>query len=404
MRENRTYFLVTLEAIVLSAVVLLIASCSGGEPPTQKESPAHVENPVSESKLATVTLTPAAEERLGIETAVASYQPLPGYLELGGEIIALPGTAVRVSAPVAGTVLLLRSGAAVQAGSVVKRGQEIMRLLLLPAEKDLVGTWEDVAVKQVEYEVAQAKVKRTETLLKDNAISLKAHQEAVAASAVANAALKAAKAKLTLLSGSGFDSEAIDQSTLVIKSPIGGVVQDIFVASGQAVPASTNLFEIVSQKPVWIRVPVYSGHLAKIARDKAARVFSLGAGGESASDEAQPVKGPLLSDSQSASSVLFFRCENSEGRYRIGERVTVKLTLVTESESLVIPWSSIVHDIYDGTWVYVKTAPHTYSRRRVGVSRIVDDLAVIERGLEAGDEVVTTAVAELYGTEFGGGK
>ncbi len=404
MRENRTYFLVTFEAIVLLVVVLLIASCSGGEPPTQKESPAHVENPVSESKLATVTLTPAAEERLGIETAVASYQPMPGYLELGGEIIALPGTAVRVSAPVAGTVLLLRSGAAVQAGSVVKRGQEIMRLLLLPAEKDLVGTWEDVAVKQVEYEVAQAKVKRTETLLKDNAISEKAHQEAVAASAVANAALKAAKAKLTLLSGSGFDSAAIDQSTLVIKSPIGGVVQDIFVASGQTVPASTNLFEVVSQKPVWIRVPVYSGHLAKIARDKAARVFSLGAGGESASDEAQPVKGPLLSDAQSASSVLFFRCENSEGRYRIGERVTVKLTLVTESESLVIPWSSIVHDIYDGTWVYVKTAPHTYSRRRVGVSRIVDDLAVIERGLEAGDEVVTTAVAELYGTEFGGGK
>ena len=38
------------------------------------------------------------------------------------------------------------------------------------------------------------------------------------------------------------------------------------------------------------------------------------------------------------------------------------------------------------------------------ISRILDDIVVIKRGIAENDQVVFTAVAELYGTEFGGGK
>ena len=63
-----------------------------------------------------------------------------------------------------------------------------------------------------------------------------------------------------------------------------------------------------------------------------------------------------------------------------------------------------MYDIYGGTWIYVKVSPQIYSRRRVEVSRILDNFAVLTRGVNVGEEVVTTAAAELYGTEFGGGK
>jgi multidrug efflux pump subunit AcrA (membrane-fusion protein) len=109
-----------------------------------------------------------------------------------------------------------------------------------------------------------------------------------------------------------------------------------------------------------------------------------------------------LSHAISASSDLYYQLSNEDERFRIGERVRVKLTLQSEEKGLVIPWSAIAYDMYGGTWVYVRTAPHVFSRRRVEISRIMDDIVVIKRGIAENDPVVFTAVAELYGTEFGG--
>ena len=63
-----------------------------------------------------------------------------------------------------------------------------------------------------------------------------------------------------------------------------------------------------------------------------------------------------------------------------------------------------MYDIYGGNWVYTKIAPNVYSRRRVEVSHIVNEFAVLIRGVKVGDEVVVAGVAEIFGTEFGVGK
>ena len=59
---------------------------------------------------------------------------------------------------------------------------------------------------------------------------------------------------------------------------------------------------------------------------------------------------------------------------------------------------------FRGTWVYRRSAPQAYERVRVEVSHLVDGLAVVRRGVRAGDEVVVAGAAELFGTEFGVGK
>jgi len=390
--------------IILLVVPIVIMSCGQGKDSAKKESPAKINNPVKEDELTTITLTPRAEERLGVETVPATYRHMPGFMEVGGEIIAPPGTEIKVSAPFSGTVMRTKKGQSLHAGANVKEGQEIMRLLLMPPEQELMGAQEDVAVKQVEYDVARAKMARTEQILKDGATSEKALQEAQAQLATATAALNAARGKLNLLNGKGGDSAGSGLSTLVLGAPVDGVLYHVYVAPGQTVPASTALFDVVSQSPVWVRVPVYSGSLSRIDLSGNAFVEPLGNPNQTPAAHAGPIQGPPLSNAISATSDLYYQLPNEDERFRIGERVRVKLILQSEEKGLVIPWSAIVYDMYGGTWVYIETAPHVFSRRRVEISRIMDDIVVIKRGIAENDRVVFTAVAELYGTEFGGGK
>jgi hypothetical protein len=54
--------------------------------------------------------------------------------------------------------------------------------------------------------------------------------------------------------------------------------------------------------------------------------------------------------------------------------------------------------------VYGQTGPQTFARTRVEIERVEKDQAVIKRGLKGGETIVITGAAELFGTEFGGGK
>jgi hypothetical protein len=75
-----------------------------------------------------------------------------------------------------------------------------------------------------------------------------------------------------------------------------------------------------------------------------------------------------------------------------------------KGDSLVAPWSSILHDVHGGTWVYEEAAPRSYIRRRASVRRRQGDLAVLESGPPPGTPVVTDGAAEIFGFEFGTGK
>jgi len=387
------------------ALLLIFCSCGKSHQPAEKsQPPAKVENAVKESALSTVTLSPKAEERLGIEIRAVESRKLPGSLKLGGEIISIPGNEVKVAAPVAGTVLKSKFGKVPPAGKFVKRGEEILRLLMLPPEKELLGAREEVVVKQEQLEVAQAKANRAKQLLASRAISEKVFEETQVELTRARAALKAATGRLNLLSGTDLDSAAGDLSTLVLESPVEGVLQRIFVAPGQTVPAATSLFEVASLTPVWVRVPVYVGDLNKIDLQKDASIKPLGTVQSSTLLTAKLVQGPPLSDARSVSADLFFEISNKDRLFRIGQKVSVSLLLKSPEATLIVPSSAILYDINGGNWVYAKIAPYVYSRRRVEVSHIVNDFAVLTRGLKVGDQVVIAGAAEIFGTEFGVGK
>ncbi len=405
MRGGLRLIITCTTKFVLLCLLVLICACNKSDHSKGKSNkPAKVINAVKESELTTVILSPKAEQRLGIETTVTEYQSIRNTLRLGGEIISPPGHQAMIAAPMAGTVFGINGDELLSAGTQVKRGQPILNLLLLTPEKDLAGAREAVEVRNVQLEVAQAQADRSKLLLQDKATSEKIYLQAQAGLAAASASLKAAKARLGLLDGTGMESATEGLSAFVLKSPVNGVIQRIYVASGQAVSASTLLFEVASQDPVWVRVPVYVGDMVKIDQKQDATIQSLGNVSNINVYKAKPVNGPPLSDPNSVSSDLFFEVSNPEGFFRIGQKINVLLTQLGSGNRIVVPWSAIMYDINGGNWVYLRTSRQTYSRRRVEVSSVIDGLAVLTRGINKDEDVVTTGAAELFGTEFGGGK
>ena len=94
-----------------------------------------VDHPVTEAQLTTVTLTPEAVKRLGIQSVIAKIESVSATRTLGGEVTIPEGRLVVVSAPVAGT--LAAGHRRRRPGARVTRGDRLLRLVpLVPAERD----------------------------------------------------------------------------------------------------------------------------------------------------------------------------------------------------------------------------------------------------------------------------
>jgi hypothetical protein len=74
------------------------------------------------------------------------------------------------------------------------------------------------------------------------------------------------------------------------------------------------------------------------------------------------------------------------------------------TERLVVPYAAVIYGLNGETWVYTNIEPLTFRRESITVDYIEGDMAVLLDGPPAGTEVVTVAVAELYGADTGVGQ
>jgi multidrug efflux system membrane fusion protein len=81
------------------------------------------------------------------------------------------------------------------------------------------------------------------------------------------------------------------------------------------------------------------------------------------------------------------RFTNADRRLWPGSFVDVTLQLTTDPKALVVP-AHAVQTGQQGPYVYLVKADKTVEMRQVTVARSEDGQAIIERGLQAGDEVV----------------
>jgi hypothetical protein len=313
-----------------------------------KNSPATVPKPMKEAELGTIILTPEAEKRLGIETALVTRRKVERTRVFGGELIMPPN-----------------SGAT--------NGQTIFAILpaLSPTELIRIAEAQIDADSQIErakvqFDAAKVTLGRAEKLVAEKAGSARAVDDAKAQVALAEAAVRAAQARRELL--------------------------------------GAPVLDFMNLKAFWVRTPVYVGDFSRLNTSAEAHVGNLAAEPGTNTHSAKPVKGPPSANAAASTVDLFYELANEGGVFRFGQKVGVSIPLLETEESLVVPWSAVINDINGGSWVYENTAPHTFVRRRVAVRRVAGKDAVLDAGPKVGAKIVTVAVAELFGTEFGVGK
>lgn len=321
-----------LKTLTLCAGCAALLACAppskpGAMAPSKAEPIAH------ESELLRLTLTPEAERRLDLQTVAVDNGSSRGVRTAHGEIIAAPQTG----------------------GLPVAASADLNAVAVNQARAD-----GDVARARAELEVAEKAFVRAEELVREEAGSVRARDEAASALGVARANLDAARSQRTLLG-----------------------------------PAITSMGD---QGRLWVRVAAFASDLPGLDRSASASIRALG--DDAAEISVSPAKGPPSANSGAGTVDLFYALPGA-AKVQIGQRVAVSLPVRGEVRGVRTPSSAILRDIYGGEWVYVRVAPHAYQRQRIEIEGLSAGQALVTRGLEPGSEVVTAGAAELFGTEFG---
>lgn len=345
-----------MKRIALLFSVLLLAASSGCRPSKPSSTKPAISvaaaKVTSEDGLAILTLTPQAEQRLGIAT-------VPVVMEK-----------VNASRTVAGELLLPLGG---NRGETNSTGPSIYSLLPTMSGTELVRVAEmqtdadgKIAAAEVELSAARMNLKRAEGLVSNQAGPQRGVDDARTLLQLAEAALQTAKQRRALL--------------------------------------GAPLFDAMRGDVLWVRVPLYIGDLDSIDPLAEAQLSTFGLSTNKAFRPARPVRVPFTAATASATVDLFYELENKDHLLRPGQRVSVRVDLREESESLSIPAAALLYDVHGGEWVYENIAPQTFTRRRVEVRFISQSKAYLARGPGAGAKIVITGAPELFGTEFGSGK
>lgn len=389
---------------------LLLVGCSdeqGAGKVAGSKVPADVPKVLNEAQINVITLTPAAVERLHVEYGKIERTPVRRVRIYGGEVLVPAGKTILVAAPLSGVLQAPASGVP-QAGAIVAKGTPLFTLLplLSPESRVTLDAAKTDAQGQLDTATAQLgaariALDRAKRVFQTEAGSRRAVDDAQALHDVAQEAVEAAQARLTLLENALGATAEGTAAELEIVAPQTGLLRAVSALPDQQVPVGAPLVELVNLERAWVRVPVYVGDLKAIDRDADASIVDFTARANTSGIPARPVVGPPSANATAGTVDLFFEFDNPSPQYNPGQRVGVNLMLRGEAEALSVPWDAVVQDVYGGSWVYVKAGEHAFERRRVSPRYVVDGRMILADGPPEGTEVVTAGAAELFGTETG---
>lgn len=411
--------------IMIATVLVAQVGCEKSASETPKAAaavPATTTYPVAEADLNKIELSEDAVRRLGLETATVATRPMRRTRPYGADLLLPTGASILVSAPVAGTLQVLPGSQFPQIGQRVSENETLLSLLpMLSPERDVLTPAERIRLAEARNAVAQSQIdadaqlqqstvmveaarialERAERLLKDKSGTVRTVDEAQAQLQLAEKSLEAARIRKQIVDSIELDTEAGTVRPLTIKSPLVGLVRSIQAQPGQMLAAGGPLMEVMDDRRLWIKVPVYVGDLEEIDATQQARLTLLDGRQTDQDLFVEPIAAPPTAMALASTVDLYFDLPNPDFTFRPGQKVAAHLMLKGEAESVAIPWSAVYHDIYGGQWVYEQVAERQFVRRRVNVSTVSEGWAAVSRGPEVGRQVVIAGVAELAGTEFG---
>lgn len=334
------------------ACTAFIAACSG-------EKAAHAPAPVP------VTTTKAAVRDMPIEAqAVGSVEPI---------------NSVAVKSLIDGQIL----ESLVKDGDDVKQNQLLFRIDPRPAQAQLKQAEAAQAKDEATLAQTRSQVKRYAAIADKGYISADAMEQYRTNAEAAAAAVKVdqanvAAAKVTL----GYTE---------IHSPIAGRIGRILIQPGNLVKANdTNPLVVINQiEPIYVSFALPGANLGPILVGQRAAPLAVQA---NVAGVPMPVDGKVAFvdnavDTTTGTVKLRATFDNPEHLLWPGQLVSVNLTLGHDRNAIVVP-DRVVQNGPDGTYVYVVKDNNTAEQRKVDVRRMIDNQAIIDKGLAAGETVV----------------
>jgi multidrug efflux system membrane fusion protein len=184
-----------------------------------------------------------------------------------------------------------------------------------------------------------------------------------------------------------------------ISSPIDGRTGNLTVKPGNVVNAnSSSLISITQVQPIYATFSVPETHLSAIRRYMAQGKLTVQATPQDGSTD-KPAQGVLTFvdnnvDSATGAIKLKGTFPNAQHQLWPGEYVNVVLRMAVRQNALVVP-NQAVQTGQDGTYVYVVKDDQTVEMRPVTTGLRVDQDLVIDKGLQAGETVVTEGQLRL---------
>jgi len=278
----------------------------------------------------------------------------------------------------------------------------------------------NLARDMAQVENTRAQERRYKGLINDGAISMELYDQVRtsalameatvqadrAAVANARAAIRAAQATVANARAAIQADQAMVENARIqlgyttIRAPMDGRTGNLLVRAGSTVKArddNSQMVVINQVHPIYLVFAVPEQNLPDIKKYRAAGSLTVEA--FLADQVGAPVRGELTFmnntvDPQTGMIQLKATFPNAENRLWPGQFVTIALTLATQPNALLVP-SQAVQASQQGQQVFVVKPDMTVEARPVVLGAPVGNDIVVEKGVAAGERVVTEGQLRL---------
>ena len=349
-----------------------------------------------------------------VSVAVATEETAPVEIHAIGTVE--PSSIVQVKAQISGELLTVHfvEGANVNKGDLLfkidpRPYEEALRQAEAALQKDnaqLRQAEANLTRDQAQLKNAQAEAGRYTQLEKEGVISrsqsdqFRTNADALAGSVHADeASIESARAS-SQSDRSAIDRAKLELSFCEIRSPISGRVGNLLVHAGNLVQANgQNPLVVIHQiAPIFVSFGVPEDQLSAIRSRSATRKLPVQA---SMQNEPGKVARGVLSvidntvDPNTGTIKLKATFENQDRILWPGQFVNVALTLDRRLNAVVVP-SEAVQAAQKGQFIYVVKADQTVEPRVVTIGAAVGRKVIVEKGVAAGETVVTDGQLRLF--------
>lgn len=280
-----------------------------------------------------------------------------------------------------------------QSEATLARNRSQQRLMEANLAKDLA-----------QEQLVKSQLERSGKLMAEGVISREQNDQASAAAQVIaesvsadRAAIESAKADIEATQAN-IENLKVQMGYTTIRSPIDGKTGNLNIKQGNIVSANTtDLITINQIQPVYVTFSVPEAQLMGIKQYMGNGKLAVRA----ATQDGTPIEETgFLSfmdnnvDTSTGTIKLKATFPNADRKLWPGLFLRVTLRLTTNENAVVVP-NQAVQSGQDGSYVYVVKQDNTVESRQITTGARVEQDMVIEKGLQAGETVVTEGQLRL---------